>query len=135
MQKILIDRREFVGELRVQMFDDFRIAQHGINSRLLRPKMRTLPRRVEMPRTPALNLALRLDRVVASQTQYRLDAPAALSAAPAGLIHVGRTLTAGRGHGLLHSFVGQRIAQADIHDTASIPTDGMADTLTANASQ
>jgi hypothetical protein len=58
--------------------------------------------------------------MIANQTEYRHNAFAALSATATGLVDIAKSLTAACRDGLLHSFIGQRIAQADIHDMCSI---------------
>jgi hypothetical protein len=59
-------------------------------------------------------------RVIADQTQESLHAFAALDAAAAGLIHLAGPLGAGGGDSVLYPFVGQRIAEADVHGFWSI---------------
>jgi hypothetical protein len=62
-----------------------------------------------------LRFALDLQRMIANQAQNRLHAFATLGATAAGLVNVPRPTAARIGDSLFHSFIGQRIAQADIH--------------------
>jgi hypothetical protein len=83
----------------------------------------------------SVELAFQLPGVVAQQLQHRVDALTALGAAATGRIDLARTLAA-RGRGCLPQLlVGQRIAQAYIHDlTVHYAACGLS-TRTANASQ
>jgi hypothetical protein len=68
----------------------------------------------------SVKLAFHLRSLVPQQLQHRADTLAALGTAAAGRVHFVRALAAHRGGRLSQFSIGQRIAQADIHDLASI---------------
>ena len=102
MQEVLINGRQLVGELGVQVFDDRLITQH-LPHLHLKPDDRAHPPRPVAPVISVRSLtgALHLESVVPQELQHGKDTPTTLDAAGAGRVHFTRPLAPGRRHDLL----------------------------------